>query len=145
MHPFTTHVFQYYDLSILPMSKAAIRRCSIKKAVLRIFSKFTGNHLCQSFFFNKVAGPKGFIKKGALEQVCNFIKKRLWHSCFPMNFAKFWEHLSYRAPPWLLLHCSLIHFRLVYCISCRRHSICFAVQIKLVLLYKNGSFPLRIS
>ena len=89
MHPFTTHAFQYYDLSILPMSKATIRRCSIKKGVLRIFSKFTGNHLCQSFFFNKVAGPKGFIKKGALEQVCNFIKKRLWHSCFPMNFAKF--------------------------------------------------------
>ena len=89
MHSFTTHAFQYYDLSILPMSKATIRRCSIKKGVLRIFSKFTGNHLCQSFFFNKVAGPKGFIKKGVLEQVCNFIKKRLWHSSFPMNFAKF--------------------------------------------------------
>ena len=29
-----------------------------KKGVLRNFSKFTGKHLCQSLFFNKVAGFK---------------------------------------------------------------------------------------
>ena len=27
-----------------------------KKGVLRNFTKFTGKHLCQSLFFNKVAG-----------------------------------------------------------------------------------------
>ena len=27
-----------------------------KKGVLRNFTKFTGKHLCKSFFFNKVAG-----------------------------------------------------------------------------------------
>ena len=27
-----------------------------KKGVLRNFAKFTGKHLCQSFYFNKVAG-----------------------------------------------------------------------------------------
>ena len=27
-----------------------------KKGVLRNFTKFTGKHLCQSFFFNRVAG-----------------------------------------------------------------------------------------
>ena len=27
-----------------------------KKSVLRNFAKFTGKHLCQSLFFNKVAG-----------------------------------------------------------------------------------------
>ena len=32
------------------------QRCSVKKAVLRNFAKFTGKHLCQSLFFNKVAG-----------------------------------------------------------------------------------------
>ena len=32
------------------------RRCSIKKGVLKNFTKFTGKHLCQSLFFNKVAG-----------------------------------------------------------------------------------------
>ena len=28
----------------------------MKKVVLRNFPKFTGKHLCQSLFFNKVAG-----------------------------------------------------------------------------------------
>ena len=30
--------------------------CSIKKGVLKNFTKFTGKHLCQNFLFNKVAG-----------------------------------------------------------------------------------------
>ena len=48
----------------------------------RHFVKFTGKHLCQSLF----------------------LKKRLWHRCFPVNFVKFLrtpffiEHLW-----WLLL------------------------------------------
>ena len=32
------------------------RSCSVKKDVLRNFAKFTGKHLCQRLFFNKVAG-----------------------------------------------------------------------------------------
>ena len=32
------------------------RRYSVKKGVLRNFTKFTGKHLCQSILFNKVAG-----------------------------------------------------------------------------------------
>ena len=48
-------------------------KCSVKKGVLRNFGKFTGKHLCQSLFFNKVAG---FIKKETLTQVfsCEFCK-----------------------------------------------------------------------
>ena len=55
------------------------RRCSVKKGVLRNLAKFTGKHLCQRFFFNKVAG----IRPATL------LKKSLWHRCFPVNFAKF--------------------------------------------------------
>ena len=50
-----------------------------KKGVLRNFVKFTGKHLCQSFFFNKVAGLRP----------ATLLKKRLWHRCFPVNFARF--------------------------------------------------------
>ena len=32
------------------------QRCSIQKSILKKFAKFTGKHLCQTFFFNKVAG-----------------------------------------------------------------------------------------
>ena len=50
-----------------------------KKGVVRNFTKFTGKHLCQSLFFNKVAGLSP----------ATLLKKRLWHRCFPLNFAKF--------------------------------------------------------
>ena len=33
-----------------------------KKGVLRNFTKFTGEHLCQSLFFNKVAGLVKFLR-----------------------------------------------------------------------------------
>ena len=36
--------------------------CSVKKSVLRNFAKFTGKHLCQSLFFNKVAVPVNLAK-----------------------------------------------------------------------------------
>ena len=42
-----------------------------RKCVLRNFAKFTGKHLCQSLFFNKVAGNRPVPE------------------CFPMNFSKF--------------------------------------------------------
>ena len=56
---------------------------------LNIFFK-----LSQSFFFNKVSGLRP----------ATLLKKRIWHMCFPANFAKFLktpiltEHLR-----WLLL------------------------------------------
>ena len=50
----------------LRTTEAAVGRCSIKKGVLRNFTKFTGKHLCQSLFLNKVAGlrrvPVNFVK-----------------------------------------------------------------------------------
>ena len=36
--------------------EAVAQRCSVKKMFLEILAKFTGKHLCQSLFFNKVAG-----------------------------------------------------------------------------------------
>ena len=36
--------------------RSSHQRCSIQKGALRNFTKFTGKHLCQSLFFNKVAG-----------------------------------------------------------------------------------------
>ena len=51
----------------------------MKKGALKNFDKFTGKHLCQSQFFNKVAGLRPAI----------LLKSRLWHWCFPVNLAKF--------------------------------------------------------
>ena len=60
-------------------SRSSQRRCSVRKGALRNFGKFTGKHLCQSLFFNKVAGLRS----------ATLLKKRLWHRCFPVNFPKF--------------------------------------------------------
>ena len=109
------------------MFRRSHRRCSVRKGVLRNFSKFTGKHLFQILFFKKVAGFRtATLLKNRLWQRCflvNFekflrtpfvtehlrpatlLKKRLWHRCFPVNFAKFLgtpivtEHLW-----WLLLY-----------------------------------------
>ena len=45
-----------------------------KKGVVRNSTKFTGKHLCQSLFFNKVAGPATLLQKQTLAQMfsCGF-------------------------------------------------------------------------
>ena len=57
------------------------------KGVLSNFAKCTGKHLCQSLFFNKVAGLN-FIKKETLAQV---------FSCEFCEISK--NTFSYRTPP----------------------------------------------
>ena len=85
------HIFPHHHCYY---SEAFVWRCSIKKGVLRNFPKLTGKHLCQSLFFNKVAGLRP----------ASLLKKRRWHRCVLVNFAKhletrcFKEHLR-----WLLL------------------------------------------
>ena len=54
------------------LGRSSHRRCSVRKDVLRNYAKFTGRHLCQSLFFNKVPGLRP--KKETLAQVfsCEF-------------------------------------------------------------------------
>ena len=67
-----------------------------KKGVLRNFAKFTRKHLCESLFL---------INKVACLSLQFYLKKRLWHRCFPVNCANFLrtpfltEHLW-----WVFLH-----------------------------------------
>ena len=49
-----------------------------KKGIFKSFTKFTEN-ICARVSFNKVAGLRP----------ATFLKERIWHSCFPVNFAKF--------------------------------------------------------
>ena len=60
--------------------RSSYHKCSMKKGLLRNFTKFTRKHLCQSLFYNKVAG----LRPATLSK-----KKRLWQRCFPVDFAKF--------------------------------------------------------
>ena len=69
--------------------RSSHRRCSIRKDVLRNLAKFTGKHLFQCLFFNKVAGA----------EACNFIKNRdSGTGVFLCILQNLLEHLFYRTP-----------------------------------------------
>ena len=76
--------------------EAAVLRC-FSKYVFKNFAILTVKHPCWSLFLNKVTGLEAYI----------IIKKRLQHTCFPVNTAKFLratfyiEHLL-----WILLQVS---------------------------------------
>ena len=76
--------------------KAVVPKCSVRKGILRNLTKFTGKHLCQSIFLNKVAG----IRPATL------LKKRPWHRCFPVNFVKFLRTPFFTEYLWILLNFS---------------------------------------
>ena len=55
--------FRAYTSNLIAvLCRSSHRRCSLRKGVLRNFSKFTAKHLCQSLFFNKVAGLRPFLQ-----------------------------------------------------------------------------------
>ena len=66
-----------------------------EKGVLKYFSKFTGNLLCQRVVLKKVAG------------VGSFQKNKLRHKCFLVNFDHLWLLLA--LTPTLFLKKSLIN------------------------------------
>ena len=85
------------NLNSISNGKSSRPEVFCQKSILRNFVKFTGKHLCQSLFFNKVAALRP----------ATLLKMRLRHRCFPVNFVKFVrtpffiEHLW-----WLLLEWS---------------------------------------
>ena len=126
--------------SVITNNKSSYWRCSVKKGVLRNFVKFTGKHPCQSLFFNKVAG-----------QACNFIKKRLWHRCFPVNFVKFLRKpFSKENLRWLLLNPFFqpnVSFLYPLCITASGNilaseNLCFSRVLNLQLKVINKMFAI---
>ena len=84
---------------------------SCKKSVLKNFAKFAARHLCQGQFFI------------ALQvEPATLLKNRIWHGCFPVNFAKL-----FRIPPfsiellWWLLLCVPMFFFTVMLFTVQHH------------------------
>ena len=72
--PSLFRVVLFFNISIYESS----HRCSVTKSVLKNFANFPKKHLFLSLFLVKLQA-----------EACNFIKKKLQHSCFPVKFAKF--------------------------------------------------------
>ena len=85
-------IFYYTWQSSIPI-RGSRPEVFCKEGVFRNFIKFTGKHLCQRLFFNKVAG----LKPGTL------LKKSLWPRCFPANIAKFLRTPLFTEYLWWLL------------------------------------------
>ena len=68
-------------------TETVTRRCSIKN-VFRNFAKFTGKQLCQSPFYNKVAGL-----------ACNFMKKEILAQAFSCKFCEISKNTFYQRTP----------------------------------------------
>ena len=92
-----------------------------KKDVLRNFTKFTGNRLCQSLFFNKVAGlrPVSFVKFLRTP----FYIEHLWWLL--LYFAFSWIELSYVKQMLSYFRCktAFIHYLVYYSIRVYSKSI----------------------
>ena len=91
----------------LSMCRNSHRRCSIRKDVLRNFAKSTGKHLCQR--------P---TKKG-------------WHSCFPVNFAKFLRTSFFQNTSGRLL-LEVVYFLKIQCFTAEPTQISWSAKLLLV-------------
>ena len=63
------------------LSRSSYRSCSVKKVFLEV-SRNSQENTCPESLFNKVNNNKGL-------RPATLLKKRLFHRCFPVNFAKF--------------------------------------------------------
>ena len=99
--------------------RSSHQKCSIKKGVFKNFVKFTGIHLCQSLFFNKVAGLKPVT----------LLKKRPWHRHFALNFAKFFKNTFFTEYLWTIAFAyhKNIHYHHHQLFSQKAHLWCLSV------------------
>ena len=109
---------------LLIFPEAVTQRCPVKKV---FFAKFTGKHTCQSLFFNKVACPRPTL-----------LKKRLWHRCFPLNFAKISKNtFSYKTPS--VAASEFLKVRLViWTFGMMMHEIYFKKEIQRRFFFLSG-------
>ena len=63
----------------------------MKKGLLKISTKFTEKHLCQSQY--------NILNQYTALRPATLLKKKLFHRCFPVNFAKFQGTPFYITPP----------------------------------------------
>ena len=69
-------------------TQASVRACSTKLVLLKILENLQETPAPEFFFLEKVAHY----------QTCNFVKKRLQHKCFTVNFAQLLKALRRTSP-----------------------------------------------
>ena len=96
------------------VSETVVQRCSVKKVFLEISQNSQGSTCAR----------------------VSFLIKRLWHSCFPVNFAKF-----LRTPFFFFHRTPLVAASIVCC----RETVANNIEALCILLLKRLSYPCHLS
>ena len=94
--------------------------------------KVTGKYQCQSLFYNKVAG----LRPATLS------KKRLWHRCFPENFAKFLRITFFIEQLWWLL--LIFEILISHLVNISNLPIWFNIKYHEIKLWENLPFQVPV-
>ena len=116
-----------------------------KKGLLRNFTKFTGKHLCQSLFFNKVAGLRLYIYYWLIDQYPNndnlkytAIPQRSFNS-FSLFYIFFLSSFSFWSSLFKLSFTKKHHVYILYYISYTL-SRCYAMHYIVPEIRIGGKF-----
>ena len=89
------------NIPVLLSSEAANRGVLWKKSVLGNFKKFAGKHVCQSVYFNKVAGlrPLWYSGTGVFLWICEiskntFFTDNVWTTASVSSFGNLFSNLG---------------------------------------------------
>ena len=99
-------------LLLLFAKEAVAQTSSVKKVFLEISQNSQENTCARVSFLKKLQ-----------TMACNFIKKRLWHKCFPVNFAKFLR------TPFLTEHLWWLLLLLLVVICCHKLSLAVSLVV----------------
>ena len=86
-------LLHYKIINTISSLRSSLPELFYKKGVLRKFAKFLGKQLCQSLFFNKVAGlPVNFVK---FLRTAFFIEHLWWLLLFSVETVSFFALLFF--------------------------------------------------
>ena len=74
--------------------EAVVRRCSVKKGVLRNFAKFTGKHLCQSLFLLKLQANRTFCYRTSPVAASKILGISIEILSFPFQILRFRKYVK---------------------------------------------------
>ena len=91
-----SHIISYCNSETYPDIQKHPSELFCKKGVLRNFTKYTWKHLCQSLFFNKVAGLMASGHSEVKQEMSKILLTQLMFQSIDLQWlpSVWWEHWS---------------------------------------------------
>ena len=85
--PLPHSLFLLNPIMLLLKTRSSHQRCSVITGVLRNFTEFTGKHLCQSLFFDKMSVFKDILEETHRKRILSCVQTR--QLSFPIMIIMF--------------------------------------------------------